>query len=135
MKVQMEPTKEQKRKLEQDVWQDFLDSMSDNLATTLIVLNEEFGFGEKRIRQFLYATRRAVKKFHDYKDEKLAREQFAKKMKNFGIGFNEIYFKEDLIYTRQQKKQEARNAVSVKEAEEMKRQLEFMKTLQFKKEK
>lgn len=103
MKAQMEPTKEQKRKLEQDVWQDFLDSMSDNLATTLIVLNEEFGFGEKRIRQFLYATRRAVKKFHDYKDEKLAREQFAKKMKNFGIGFNEIYFKEDLIYTRQQK--------------------------------
>ena len=50
------PTKKQKARLSQAIFQDSLDTMSDNLAATLIVLHEYFGFGEKRLRDFLENT-------------------------------------------------------------------------------
>ena len=55
------PTKKQKARLSQAVYQDSLDAMSDNLAATLIVLHEYFWFGEKRLRDFLEHTTTVVK--------------------------------------------------------------------------
>lgn len=103
--------------------------MSDNLATTLIVLHEYFRFGEKRLRDFLEHTTKVVKEFKDYKDEQLAREKFSERLKDAGIDFSEIYFNEDLILSMQQQKKEKQNAVSIKEANEMKNMLDFMKSL------
>lgn len=123
------PTKKQKARLSQAVYQDSLDAMSDNLAATLIVLHEYFGFGEKRIRDFLINTSKVVKEFKDYKDEQLAREKFSERLKDAGIEFSEIYFNEDIILSMQQQKKEKQSAVSVKEAQEMKQALDFMKSL------
>ena len=123
------PTKKQKTRLSQAVYQDSLDAMSDNLAATLIVLHEYFGFGEKRIRDFLINTSKVVKEFKDYKDEQLAREKFSERLKDAGIEFSEIYFNEDIILSMQQQKKEKQSAVSVKEAQEMKQALDFMKSL------
>ena len=123
------PTKKQKARLSQAVYQDSLDAMSDNLAATLIVLHEYFGFGEKRIRDFLINTSKVVKEFKDYKDEQLAREKFSERLKDAGIEFSEIYFNEDIILSIQQQKKEKQSAVSVKEGLEMKQALDFMKSL------
>ena len=123
------PTKKQKTRLSQAVYQDSLDAMSDNLAATLIVLHEYFGFGEKRLRDFLINTSKVVKEFKDYKDEQLAREKFSERLKDAGIEFSEIYFNEDIILSMQQQKKEKQSAVSVKEAQEMKQALDFMKSL------
>lgn len=123
------PTKKQKARLSQAVYQDSLDAMSDNLAATLIVLHEYFGFGEKRIRDFLINTSKVVKEFKDYKDEQLAREKFSERLKDAGIEFSEIYFNEDIILSMQQQKKEKQSAVSVKEAQEMRTALSFMKSL------
>lgn len=123
------PTKKQKARLSQAVYQDSLDAMSDNLAATLIVLHEYFGFGEKRIRDFLEHTTTVVKEFKDYGDEELAREKFSERLKDAGIEFSEIYFNEDIILSMQQQKKEKQSAVSVKEAQEMKQALDFMKSL------
>lgn len=123
------PTKKQKTRLSQAVYQDSLDAMSDNLAATLIVLHEYFGFGEKRIRDFLINTSKVVKEFKDYKDEQLAREKFSERLKDAGIEFSEIYFNEDIILSMQQQKKEKQSAVSVKEAQEMRTALSFMKSL------
>ena len=123
------PTKKQKTRLSQAFYQDSLDAMSDNLAATLIVLHEYFGFGEKRIRDFLINTSKVVKEFKDYKDEQLAREKFSERLKDAGIEFSEIYFNEDIILSMQQQKKEKQSAVSVKEAQEMKQALDFMKSL------
>lgn len=123
------PTKKQRTRLNQAVYQDSLDTMSDNLATTLIVLHECFGFGEKRLRDFLEHTSKVVKEFKAYKDEQLAREKFSERLKDAGIDFSEIYFNEDLILSMQQQKKEKQNAVSIKEANEMKNMLDFMKSL------
>ena len=123
------PTKKQQARLSQAVYQDSLDAMSDNLAATLIVLHEYFGFGEKRIRDFLINTSKVVKEFKDYKDEQLAREKFSERLKDAGIEFSEIYFNEDIILSMQQQKKEKQSAVSVKEAQEMKQALDFMKSL------
>lgn len=123
------PTKKQKARLSQAVYQDSLDAMSDNLAATLIVLHEYFGFGEKRIRDFLINTSKVVKEFKDYGDEELAREKFSERLKDAGIEFSEIYFNEDIILSMQQQKKEKQSAVSVKEAQEMKQALDFMKSL------
>lgn len=123
------PTKKQKARLSQAIFQDSLDTMSDNLATTLIVLHEYFGFGEKRLRDFLEHTTTVVKEFKDYGDEELAREKFSERLKDAGIEFSEIYFNEDIILSMQQQKKEKQSAVSVKEAQEMKQALDFMKSL------
>ena len=123
------PTKKQKTRLSQAVYQDSLDAMSDNLAATLIVLHEYFGFGEKRIRDFLINTSKVVKEFKDYKDEQLAREKFSERLKDAGIEFSEIYFNEDIILSMQQQKKEKQSAVSIKEAQEMRTALSFMKSL------
>lgn len=123
------PTKKQKARLSQAVYQDSLDAMSDNLAATLIVLHEYFGFGEKRIRDFLINTSKVVKEFKDYGDEELAREKFSERLKDAGIEFSEIYFNEDIILSMQQQKKEKQSAVSIKEAQEMRTALSFMKSL------
>ena len=123
------PTKKQKARLSQAVYQDSLDAMSDNLAATLIVLHEYFGFGEKRLRDFLENTTTVVKEFKDYGDEELAREKFSERLKDAGIEFSEIYFNEDIILSMQQQKKEKQSAVSVKEAQEMRTALSFMKSL------
>lgn len=123
------PTEKQRARLNQAVFQDSLDAMSDNLATTLIVLHEYFGFGEKRLRDFLNHTTKVVKEYKDYKDEHLAREKFSERLKDAGIDFSEIYFNEDIILSMQQQKKEKQSAVSIKEAAEMKKALEFMKSL------
>ena len=123
------PTKKQKARLSQAVYQDSLDAMSDNLAATLIVLHEYFGFGEKRIRDFLINTSKVVKELKDYGDEELAREKFSERLKDAGIEFSEIYFNEDIILSMQQQKKEKQSAVSVKEAQEMRTALSFMKSL------
>ena len=123
------PTKKQKARLSQAIFQDSLDTMSDNLATTLIVLHEYFGFGEKRLRDFLENTSKVVKEFKDYGDEELAREKFSERLRDAGIEFSEIYFNEDIILSMQQQKKEKQSAVSVKEAQEMKQALDFMKSL------
>ena len=129
MKAYDTPTKKQKARLSQAIFQDSLDTMSDNLATTLIVLHEYFGFGEKRLRDFLENTSKVVKEFKDYGDEELAREKFSERLKDAGIEFSEIYFNEDIILSMQQQKKEKQSAVSVKEAQEMKQALDFMKSL------
>ena len=129
MKAFDTPTKKQKARLSQAVYQDSLDAMSDNLAATLIVLHDYFGFGEKRLRDFLEHTNTVVKEFKDYKDEQLAREKFSERLKDAGIGFSEIYFNEDIILSMQQQKKEKQSAVSVKEAQEMRTALSFMKSL------
>lgn len=129
MKAFDTPTKKQKARLSQAVYQDSLDAMSDNLAATLIVLHEYFGFGEKRLRDFLEHTTTVVKEFKDYGDEELAREKFSERLKDAGIEFSEIYFNEDIILSMQQQKKEKQSAVSVKEAQEMKQALDFMKSL------
>ena len=129
MKAFDTPTKKQKARLSQAVYQDSLDAMSDNLAATLIVLHEYFGFGEKRLRDFLEHTTTVVKEFKDYGDEELAREKFSESLKDAGIEFSEIYFNEDIILSMQQQKKEKQSAVSVKEAQEMKQALDFMKSL------
>ena len=123
------PTKKQQARLSQAVYQDSLDAMSDNLAATLIVLHEYFGFGEKRLRDFLEHTTTVVKEFKDYGDEELAREKFSERLKDAGIEFSEIYFNEDIILSMQQQKKEKQSAVSVKEAQEIKQALDFMKSL------
>ena len=123
------PTKKQKARLSQAIYQDSLDTMSDNLATTLIVLHEYFGFGEKRLRDFLENTSKVVKEFKDYGDEELAREKFSERLRDAGIEFSEIYFNEDIILSMQQQKKEKQSAVSVKEAQEMRTALSFMKSL------
>lgn len=123
------PTKKQKARLSQAIFQDSLDTMSDNLATTLIVLHEYFGFGEKHLRDFLENTSKVVKEFKDYGDEELAREKFSERLRDAGIGFSEIYFNEDIILSMQQQKKEKQSAVSVKEAQEMRTALSFMKSL------
>ena len=123
------PTKKQKARLSQAVYQDSLDAMSDNLAATLIVLHDYFGFGEKRLRDFLEHTTTVVKEFKDYGDEELAREKFSERLKDAGIEFSEIYFNEDIILSMQQQKKEKQSAVSVKEAQEMRTALSFMKSL------
>ena len=129
MKAYDTPTKKQKARLSQAIFQDSLDTMSDNLATTLIVLHEYFGFGEKRLRDFLENTSKVVKEFKDYGDEELAREKFSERLRDAGIEFSEIYFNEDIILSMQQQKKEKQSAVSVKEAQEMKQALDFMKSL------
>ena len=123
------PTKKQKARLSQAIFQDSLDTMSDNLAATLIVLHEYFGFGEKRLRDFLENTSKVVKEFKDYGDEELAREKFSERLKDAGIEFSEIYFNEDIILSMQQQKKEKQSAVSIKEAQEMRTALSFMKSL------
>ena len=123
------PTKKQKARLSQAVYQDSLDAMSDNLAATLIVLHEYFGFGEKRLRDFLINTSKVVKEFKDYGDEELAREKFSERLRDAGIEFSEIYFNEDIILSMQQQKKEKQSAVSIKEAQEMRTALSFMKSL------
>ena len=123
------PTKKQQARLSQAVYQDSLDAMSDNLAATLIVLHEYFGFGEKRLRDFLLHTTTVVKEFKDYKDEQLAREKFSERLKDAGIESSEIYFNEDIILSMQQLKRENQSAVSIKEAQEMRTALSFMKSL------
>lgn len=129
MKAFDTPTKKQKARLSQAVYQDSLDAMSDNLAATLIVLHEYFGFGEKRLRDFLEHTTTVVKEFKDYGDEELAREKFSERLKDAGIEFSEIYFNEDIILSMQQQKKEKQSAVSIKEAQEMRTALSFMKSL------
>ena len=129
MKAFDTPTKKQKARLSQAVYQNSLDAMSDNLAATLIVLHDYFGFGEKRLRDFLEHTTTVVKEFKDYGDEELAREKFSERLKDAGIEFSEIYFNEDIILSMQQQKKEKQSAVSVKEAQEMKQALDFMKSL------
>ena len=129
MKAYDTPTKKQQARLSQAVYQDSLDAMSDNLAATLIVLHEYFGFGEKRLRDFLENTSKVVKEFKDYKDEQLAREKFSERLKDAGIESGEIYFNEDIILSMQQQKKEKQSAVSVKEAQEIKQALDFMKSL------
>ncbi|MDO5149697.1 MAG: hypothetical protein Q4D76_09920 [Oscillospiraceae bacterium] len=129
MKAYDTPTKKQKARLSQAIFQDSLDTMSDNLAATLIVLHEYFGFGEKRIRDFLENTSKVVKEFKDYGDEELAREKFSERLRDAGIEFSEIYFNEDIILSMQQQKKEKQSAVSIKEAQEMRTALSFMKSL------
>ena len=129
MKAYDTPTKKQKARLSQAIFQDNLDAMSDNLAATLIVLHEYFGFGEKRLRDFLENTSKVVKEFKDYGDEELAREKFSERLRDAGIEFSEIYFNEDIILSMQQQKKEKQSAVSIKEAQEMRTALSFMKSL------
>lgn len=129
MKAYDTPTKKQQSRLRQSVYQDSLDAMSDNLAATLIVLHDYYGFGEKRLRDFLENTSKVVKEFKDYKDEQLAREKFSERLKDAGIESSEIYFNEDIILSMQQQKKENQSAVSIKEAQEMRTALSFMKSL------
>ena len=130
MRASDAPTKSQKRRLEQQVWQDSIDSMSDNLATTLVVLNQYFGFGEQRLRKFLVGVTEVVEWYKSFKDDRIARDKLIELLKEIGIDSSEIYYKEDILLVTQQIKVEKRSAVSMKEAAEMQKKLSMMKQLQ-----
>lgn len=123
------PTDAQLERMNQLTFQAQIDCMSDNLATTLCVLNKYFGFGEKRIRQFLEYTKIEADWFKSFKDEDIARDKIDESLASFGIDHNEIYEQVDFLAYSQAIKQEKRNAVSVKEANDMKVALDFMKQL------
>ncbi|MCQ2076488.1 MAG: hypothetical protein MJZ20_05555 [Bacteroidaceae bacterium] len=125
------PTKSQMERMNQLTFQTQIDCMSDNLAVTLIVLNQYFGFGEKRIRYFLESTRKEVERFNAYKDDGIARDKAVEALAAFGIDADEIYEKVDFMLYEQYKKVEKRKAVSVKEANDMQEALKLMKSLQF----
>lgn len=129
MKAKDVPTDAQLERMNQLTFQAQIDSMSDNLATTLRVLNKYFGFGEKRIRQFLRYTQIEVGWFRSFKDENIARQKIVESLETFGISEDEIYENVDFVLYEQHKKVEKRSAVSVKEANDMKAALEFMKQL------
>lgn len=130
MRASDAPTKSQKRRLEQQVWQDSIDSMSDNLATTLVVLNQYFGFGEQRLRKFLVGVTEIVEWYKSFKDDRIARDKLIELLNEIGIDSSEIYYKEDILLVTQQIKVEKRSAVSMKEAAEMQKKLSMMKQLQ-----
>lgn len=125
------PTKSQMERMNQLTFQTQIDCMSDNLAVTLIVLNQYFGFGEKRIIQFLNATQKEVERFNAYKDDGIARDKAIEALASFGIAADEVYEKVDLMLFEQYKKVSARKAVSVKEANDMQEALKLMKSLRF----
>lgn len=130
MKAKAAPTKDQIERVEQKVWQNCLDSMSDNLAVTLIVLNQKFGFGEKRIRQFLDGVSEITEEVNAYNDDYIMREKLDEGLKSFGLSHDEIYFTENMsLYLHQKKVREEKSKASIKESIEMKKQLEAMQAL------
>lgn len=129
MKAKDVPTDAQLERMNQLTFQAQIDSMSDNLATTLCVLNKYFGFGEKRIRQFLRYTQIEADWFKSFKDNNIARQKIVESLATFGISEDEIYENVDFLLYQQHKKVEKRSDVSVKEANDMKATLEFMRQL------
>ena len=130
MNASITPTKKQLERVRQYSYQENIDCMSDNLATTLLVLADVFGFGEKRLRQFLRGTAKWTEKFRSYGDMELARDEFLKILSGYGIEKEDIYFDTNLIIDMQARKVERRNAVSVKEAQTIQKQLQMMKQIQ-----
>lgn len=127
MKAKLTPTKDQLERVNQQVWQHCLDSLSDDLAVDLIVLHQSFGFGEKRIRQFLEEKKNLTRRVEGYGNDDIKKEKIDEMLSEFGIAHDEIYFKEDMKqYVHERKVQER---VSLKESIEIQRDLEIMKSL------
>lgn len=133
MQSRIKMSQKRTRQVCDDVWQTILKAMCDNLATTVIVLNDEFGFGKERIRRFIEATVKQNRKINEWQDEGIADEKIRELIEAIGLQYEEIYLEDkqdfkDFLHERK-KRREYKNKVGFADAMKAQQHLQTMKDL------
>lgn len=131
MKALAAPTKSQIRRVQEEVWDVCMEAIGDNIALVLIVLNEEFGFGEKRLKQFLDVFVATQKEYDlKYETSPVIKEVLNTKIKQFGFDRDYVYGHKDIHTEKRiiQLKKES-TMPSIAEIYEGKKQIEAMQKL------
>lgn len=133
MQSRIKMSQKRTRQVCDDVWQTILKAMCDNLATTVIVLNDEFGFGKERIRRFIEATVKQNRKINEWQDEGIADEKIRELIEAIGLEYEEIYVEDkqdfkDFLHERK-KRREYKNKVGFADAMKAQQHLQTMKDL------
>jgi len=133
MQSRIKMSQKRTRQVCDDVWQTILKAMCDNLATTVIVLNDEFGFGKERIRRFIEATVKQNRKISEWQDEGIADEKIRELIEAIGLQYEEIYLEDkqdfkDFLHERK-KRREYKNKVGFADAMKAQQHLQTMKDL------
>lgn len=133
MQSRIKMSQKHTRQVCDDVWQTILKAMCDNLAATVIVLNDDFGFGKERIRRFIEATVTLNRKISEWQDEGIADVKIREIIESIGLKYEEIYvedkqdFKDFLHESR--KRKEHKNKVGFADAMKAQQHLQTMKDL------
>lgn len=131
MKALAAPTKSQIRRVQEEVWDICMEAIGDNIALVLIVLNEEFGFGEKRLKQFLDVFVATQKEYDlKYETSPVIKECLDTKIKQFGFDRDYVYGHKD-IHTEKRiiRLKKESTMPSIAEIYEGKKQIEAMQKL------
>lgn len=133
MQSRIKMSQKRTRQVCDDVWQTILKAMCDNLATTVIVLNDEFGFGKERIRRFIEATVTLNRKISEWQDEGIADVKIREIIESIGLEYEEIYVEDkqdfkDFLHERK-KRREYKNKVGFADAMKAQQHLQTMKDL------
>lgn len=133
MQSRIKMSQKRTRQVCDDVWQTILKAMCDNLATTVIVLNDEFGFGKERIRRFIEATVNKNRKISEWQDEGIADVKIREIIESIGLKYEEIYFEDkqdfkDFLH-ESRKRKEHKNKVGFADAMKAQQHLQTMKDL------
>lgn len=133
MQSRVKMSQKRTRQVCDDVWQTILKAMCDNLATTVIVLNDDFGFGKERIRRFIEATVTLNRKISEWQDEGIADVKIREIIESIGLQYEEIYVEDkqdfkDFLHERK-KRREYKNKVGFADAMKAQQHLQTMKDL------
>lgn len=133
MQSRIKMSQKRTRQVCDDVWQTILKAMCDNLATTVIVLNDEFGFGKERIRRFIESTVKQNRKISEWQDEGIADVKIREIIESIGLEYEEIYVEDkqdfkDFLHERK-KRREYKNKVGFADAMKAQQHLQTMKDL------
>ena len=108
MKSSIVPSKALIRRVEQDVYDVTVEACQDNNAMFLIALNQEFGFGEARMKRVVRAYNEVSNRYADYKMQGYSEEDIRKKMCEelaaFGVDDEQIHTGKHEFYEAQHKK-------------------------------
>ena len=101
-------------------WKQMLKAMCDNMASFIIVLHDEFGFGAVRIYRFMDSLRKFNKKVNQWQDEGIADIKIKERLEEIGIDYKIIYSMDkvdyDEFYHKQKVRRESQNKVGYADA-------------------
>lgn len=126
MKARAVPSKQEVRRVEEQVWRETLSCIVDEGAIGFVVAKRFFGMGEKRMAAYLKCMEEVKAEYRIYEKDGLFLEKLREELEAVGIDFDELYTVDQTFEEtyKSQRREDRSQQLSMKEAAEVKMKLD-----------
>ena len=130
MKSRISPSKKDIDRVSEEVWKTTCECLIDNQLVTMVAIRRFFGVGSKRMAAFLETIEEVKKEFDSHDADGRFKEKLSEELSEAGINIDDFYGDvEEFGAVHRRYRRNQKPNVSIKEAYEIKGQMEKMKKI------